>query len=159
MNVEIRISGFRELDRALATLPNAVSRRVLKGAIKKSLKPVLADAKPKVPVDSGELERSLAISSKLAESQKADSTAKPGDAVMYMGSTQPDGGHDLLVEFGTVSHVAQPYTRPAWDSNKVQVVKTIGDETWKSLQRLAKRLFKQAKAGKLSKVGKRSLFG
>ena len=155
----IKIAGFRELEKAFNTLPNAVSKRILRGAMKKALKPVAVDAKSKVPVRTGKLRDSIFVGTKLAPSQEADSALKTGHIRVVMGTEWPEGAHGHFVEFGTSKMVAQPYMRPAWDSNKKQVVRIIADESWKSLQRMAKRLFKQAKAGKLSKVGKRTLFG
>ena len=153
INTEIRVSGFKELDQAFATLPNAVSKRVLKTAIRKSLQPVKSAAVSAVHVMTGKLKESIVISTKVVRSQAADSELRRGYAALVMGTSKEAGAYAHFEEFGTSKHSPHAFMRPAWDINRQKVLQTIGDEAWKSLQKTAKRLYKQAKAGKLSKVG------
>ena len=155
IEMEIRIGGFKELDNAFKTLPNAMSKTVLRSAIKKALKPVLNDARSDVPVDRGDLKESLTINTKLGGGQKSE--ARSGAVTVYMGTSVKQGAVGHLVEFGTSKMRMNPFVRPSWDANKRGVVKTIGNEAWRKLQLLARRLFRQAKAGKLSKTGRRAL--
>ncbi|KKL23177.1 hypothetical protein LCGC14_2428020 [marine sediment metagenome] len=159
IDVDIRIGGFRELDEAFKTLPNAVSKRILRTAIRKALQPVKSAAVSIVHVMTGKLKKSIIISTKVVRSQAADSELRRGDAALVMGTSKEAGAYAHFEEFGTSKHSPHAFMRPAWDSNKAKVLQKIGDEAWKSLQKMAARLYKQAKAGKLSKIGKRSLFG
>ena len=73
---------------------------------------------------------------------------------MHVGSTDPKAH---LIEFGTAKMSAQPTLRPAWDTDKKRVLNTFAREIGKNLEKLAKRLARQAAAGKLSKGGARAL--
>lgn len=159
IDTEFKIGGFKELEKAFNQLPNAVSKRILRASIKRALKPIKADAKNRVPVRTGKLRDSIIITTKLSKSQEADSTLKTGFVRVMVGTEWPEGAHGHLIEFGAADRMSQPFMRPAWDMGFHRSIQDIGDDLWKSLQRLAKRLHKQALAGKLTKVGQRSLFG
>ena len=150
IEMEFRIAGFKELEKAFNTLPNAMSKAVLRSAIKKALKPVLSDSIADAPVAKGDLRDSIAISTKLASSQKSDSISRQGAVTVFMGPSSKQGAAANLVEFGTSHTNKDPFIRPSWDANKREVVKVIGNEAWRKLQLLARRLDRQAKAGKLS---------
>jgi len=153
INTEIRISGFKELDEAFKTLPTAVSRRTLRAAIKKALLPVASDASRNAPRDKGVLGENIKYGTKLARGQQGDSTVRKGYASGFVGTIRKSA-HGLFKEFGTSKDSAEPFMRPAWDSGKAKVLQVISDESWKSLQKMAIRLYKQAKAGKLSRLVK-----
>ena len=155
IEMEFRIAGFKELEKALNTLPNAMSKAVLRGAIRKALAPVKQDAKNKVPVRTGGLRDSIVIGTKLVRSQQPG--GRTGAVRLYMGTSWPEGAHGHLIEFGTSNVSANPFMRPAWDAHKRNIPKVIGEIAWRKLQLLARRLFRQAKAGKLSKTGRRAL--
>ena len=145
---------WRSLERALNTLPNAMAKGVLRSAMKKALKPVLAEAESNAPVREGRFKRSFRISPTVSRSQRKDRQVPPGAVVMSVGSTD-FRGH--LIEFGTAKTSAQPALRPAWDTNKRQVLHTFAREVGKNLEKMAKRLARQAAADKLSKKGRRAL--
>lgn len=155
LEFETRIAGFDELEKAFNQLPNAMSKSVLRSALKKSLKPVLATAKRLVRHLSGDLERSLVIGTKLKSTQKSDK--RPGAVGVFLGAEWPEGAHAHLLEFGTSRARMFPFLRPAWDEHKDGIPKEVGNEIWRRLRMLAKRLHKQALAGKLSKAGRKAL--
>ncbi len=148
------IVDWRTLERALNTLPNAMAKGVLKTAMRKALKPVLAGAESNAPVREGKFKKSFRITPTLSRSQRKDRQVAPGAVVMSVGSTDPKAH---LIEFGTANMSAQATLRPAWDMDKKQVLNTFAREIGKSLERTAKRLARQAAAGKLSKKGARAL--
>jgi HK97 gp10 family phage protein len=49
---------------------------------------------------------------------------------------QPDEGQAKFIEFGTVKMQSQPFVRPAIDSTKDEMVKSIGEEVVKSIKKL-----------------------
>ncbi len=155
IEMQFRIGGFKELERAFNQLPNAMSKGVLRGAIRAALKPIKQDAKNKVPVRTGGLRDSIVIGTKLTRSQQTG--GRTGAVRLFLGTEWPEGAHGHLIEFGTSKIKANPFLRPAWDANKRDVPKIVGDIAWKKLQLLARRLFRQAKAGKLSRVGRKAL--
>ncbi len=144
---------WRTLERALNTLPNAMAKAQLRGAMKKALVPVKADAERLAPVLTGRLKKSIVIGPTLSKWQRAGKLG--GGAVqMFVGSTAHYGA---FVEFGTSKMSPKPFVRPAWDMNKKEVLNIFAREVWKNLERTAKRLAKQAAAGKLTKAGAKAL--
>ncbi len=173
------IFGWKELDEALLQISDiATQKRVLVNAMKKALKPVAEDARQRVPVDEGDLRDSIVVSTAITRRQGRGIVR--GVPRVYVG-TNNGSGH--LIEFGTGPRKSQatkkqvlaaggvvfgttananalparPFIRPAFDSNREKVLEIFGREMWKNLERTAKRLFKQATSGKLSKGGKRAL--
>ena len=150
--------GSKELDNALKKLPSAMSKSVLRAALKKAGQPVVNDAKSKAPRDRGDLAESIEIRPILSRRQRRR-RAKKGDIEMFIGATFPRGAHAHLVEFGTSSMPARPFLRPAWDSHKRGVSRAIGRELWKALARAAKTLAKKATGGKLKGKAFKELLG
>ena len=56
---DMNFTGARELDKLLDALPSQIAKRVVRGALLKSAKPILVDAKNSVPVNTGRLKKSL----------------------------------------------------------------------------------------------------
>lgn len=59
--IDLKLEGAKELNRQLKQLPDKLRKRLIRKSMKASLKPVLADAKRRVPKDSGDLRASLEI--------------------------------------------------------------------------------------------------
>lgn len=133
----VKIGGFRELDRALAQLPKATERSVLRRVAKLALEPVLERAKQLVPVDEGRLRDSLVIGSSLTSRARRADKAEPREGVrVFMGSASRNA---VPREFGTVRSAAQPYMRPAWDSQRVTSAKIVFTELEKEIKKAAAR--------------------
>ena len=79
---------------------------------------VEADAKLRAPVDLGNLKGSI------THKVTSDEEAKIGTNVDYAP----------YLEYGTHKMAAQPYLRPALDSNKARIEKMIGDVIGKALK-------------------------
>lgn len=151
------IAGAKELDRALAQLPNATSKSVLRRALKNAGKPTATLAERTAPLGpTGNLRDSVSVELKLTQSQQRR-RAKAGDVEMFIGATAPPGYHAHLIEFGTSKMSARPFLRPAWDSTKQKVLDEIESEIWKSLSKAARTLAKKAQAGTLGKSAQRKL--
>lgn len=167
-----RIEGLAELDKMLSQLSKSMSRTVLRNALKKAGKPIADAATASVPVGkTGNLRRSIKISTKLKKSQYRYGRPSRVAVDVFVGSSAP---HAHLVEFGTgprrldspravnlggkvvmVEHTGQmparPFLRPAWDLNKEKAVKIFGEEVWKELTKAARRLRIRAERGTLGK--------
>lgn len=148
--ITVRVNGLRELDAALAGLPAATGKAVLRRVGIKALAPVISVAKSLVPVDTGALKASLKVSTKLSRTQKrkqarAIATGKSAVNLHAGASALP---HAHLVEFGTVRQAPRPFFRPAWDQTKMQVLGIIraelGGEIDKTARRLAARAARKA---------------
>lgn len=136
-----KISGFAELEKALADLPKATERSVLRRVAKKALEPILERAQQLVPVDEGNLRDSLVIGSRLTSRARRADKREPREGVrLFMGTANRNG---VPREFGTVRSRAQPFMRPAWDSEKANAFKIVltdlGDEVEKAAKRAARK--------------------
>lgn len=168
MKEVVRMSGFRELDKALGELPKATARNVLKRTLVKAAQPTVDEARRVVPVDKGDLRDSIAASAKLknrvgnteyaaamraglgrgaALSAMRDARRAAGGgsfAELYVGPGPLPHAH--MVEFGTVKMAARPYLRPAWEATKRQALSIIRTELGQEIIKAARRLAKSKRA-------------
>ncbi len=156
--MSIRIEGLKELDRALGQLPVATGKNVLRRVARAALEPIIADAKTKVHVLSGDTRGSLAVSTKLSHRQKAlHKKLVRGDKTsveMFAGA----GPHNfapqaIFEEFGTVKQPPHPFLRPAWDGGKMPMLNGIKRDLWAEIKRAAARVARK-KARALKKAGR-----
>ena len=151
MAVKVKVEGLRELERALAELPKATGRNVLKRTLVKAGEPIADAARQKAPVESGDLQRSIAVSTKkpkdadvgkaaFAEAMRGGaSRGEAGAALRAARAANPNafaeafvgpGRHPqaIMQEFGTVNHPPQPFMRPAWDSKQGAALDMVKSE-------------------------------
>ncbi|WP_226578887.1 HK97-gp10 family putative phage morphogenesis protein [Acuticoccus sediminis] len=142
MALKVRIEGLRELEKALAELPKATGKNVLRRVLKKRAEPIAINMVSLAPVRSGALGRSVDHGpiGRLSRRQKAmhrkwgSSTA----VEWFIGAgTNPQS---ITQEFGTFKEPAQPFARPAWDAGKMQMLGGIKDDLWMEIQKSAERL-------------------
>ncbi len=144
----LTLTGDKELDRALGSLPRATARNTLQRVLKRAAQPVQAAWKDKAPRDQGTYAESIIIgpSSRLTSRQKKDAK-KEGKhfAEIHVGTADPAGQQQ---EFGNINHPAQPSGRPAWEGTKDEALKIIGTEIGTEIEKSASRLArKRAKGG------------
>jgi HK97 gp10 family phage protein len=165
--VDVQILGYRELDAALAHLPEALRRQVALAALKRAAAPMVRDAKAaarrgKDPRRRGSMKQRRSGESE-AMGHGADSIAaratpseSPYEAVVAVG---PDARHWYLkfLEFGTAHEAPQRFLTPAFEVNKEAAVRAVGEELWKSLAATAARLARQGSVGTLSKSATEAL--
>lgn len=166
----VSLSGFRELDAALGELPKAISRGVLHRTLRKAAEPIAEEARHLAPVDEGDLEESISVSTRIknkvggaefsavlrsggtkAEAVQAlrDARRAAGGAgsfaEVFVGPAVPQGFHAHFVEFGTEHSAPQPFMRPAWDSRKDAALVIMKEELGNEIIRAARRLGKSKK--------------
>jgi len=156
----LKLTGFRELERALSELPKATGKNVLRRIAKGALEPMADRASAKAPRESGKLAFSISVSEKRTRRARGGSKTKfsggkfRADAStgidMAMGPTAGQGvlGYATFVEFGTVDTAANPYMRPAWDGGAGQALDYIKDNLGAEIQKAADK-----RAKKLAKLG------
>jgi HK97 gp10 family phage protein len=143
----MKIKGLRECEAALAQLPKATGKNVLRRVGRKRLEPMRADAAAKAPDDPGtsgrsDLSESIKIRNVPAKVRfvqgkfRADSSRGVSMAI----STSKAAFHGRFQEWGTVHHPASPFFRPAWDAGARDVVVGIGDDLWAEIRKAAARL-------------------
>jgi HK97 gp10 family phage protein len=138
----------RELQQQLKKLDRSVGIEVLKKAARAGARPILNEAKARVPVDSGELRGSLGL------------RQKTGYAWVDV-SVVARAPHAHLVEFGTAPHRVgkgsdsrklfgkkrgrlhpgakpQPFMRPAFDNKAAEAVAKVGEVLRRKIQSVAK---------------------
>jgi len=159
--VDVQVLGYKELDAALAQLPEALRRQVVVAALKKAAAPMVRDAKAaahrgKDPRRRGSMKQRKSGES-AAMGHGADSIAaraapsgSPHEAVVAVG---PDARHWYMkfLEFGTARESPQRFLTPAFEINKEAAIRAVGEELWKSLAATAARLARQSAAGTLSR--------
>lgn len=150
MSVKVKITGLRQIERALADLPKATAKNVVRRVLKTRAQPIADRAAQLAPLDDGALRDSIAVSTKLSKAQRGKHKKRtPGTVEVFVGAGPHPQAH--LQEFGTVHHPPQPFMRPAWDSGKEKVLEGIKGDLWaeieKAVGRLAKKAAKAAAAG------------
>lgn len=133
----VKVTGFKELAKALEELPKATARNTLRRVLKKAAQPTRDDAQQKAPVLTGGLKTSIIVGTSLTRRQKADAK-KEGTyfSEVHVGTAS---GHGIPQEFGTFKDTAHPFMRPAWDANKSGALKIIGDELGNEIEKSAIR--------------------
>lgn len=148
MRTTTKVEGFRELEAALAELPKATGKNVLKRVLLAAAEPIAGDAAANAPQLSGKLSRDVKTGTRLTKRQ-ASMNRKLGksEVEVHVGVSDPAG---VQTEFGNEHQSAQPWLRPAWDSNANGALETIksdlGTEIDKAARRVAKRAAKRAGA-------------
>lgn len=138
----VRIDGLRELEAALANLPKATGKNVLRRVLKKAAEPIAADAEANAPRGTGHLVRDVAVASRLTKRQ-AGLARKEGksDVEVHIGVRDPAGVQN---EYGNINHGPQPFMRPAWDANKDAALRSISDDLGTEIEKAAARLARKA---------------
>lgn len=146
----VKVEGLRELEAALADLPRATGKNVLRRVLKKAAAPIESTAEALAPHLTGTLERNINMGSRLTRRQaqmvrKADSKSS---AEIHVGTADPAG---IQTEFGNVNQAAEPWLRPAWDQNKQaaldMIASDLGEEIGRASARLARKAARAAKKG------------
>ena len=160
----MKVEGLRECERALAELPKATGKNVLRRIAKGALQPMADDARVKAPDDPStsapDLPTSIVVSEKRTARAKKRSTTRfvkgkfrasaSTGIEMAMGPKSGGGvlNYATLQEFGTMKMAANPYMRPAWDSGAQKALDYIKDNLREAIDKAAARLAKKrAKAG------------
>jgi HK97 gp10 family phage protein len=152
MRVTFKVDGLAACEEALADLPKATNRNVLKRALFAAGAPVEVAARARAPRLTGHLQRRIAVSTKLSRRQRK-AAAKASAVEVYVGAGPLPHAH--LQEFGTADMPPQPFLRPAVDAQGRRMIEEFRDtlqaEVKKAMarhERKAARLAAKIKAGK-----------
>jgi len=157
--MKIEVSGLSDLQASLRELgdPKAV-RTALRAALRKAAAPMLAAAKNRVPIDKGDLKRSVKIAAAKGERPDSpqfgvvigiDANVQPARNVVRKGGrggTYRDpgvAGVAPITEFGTADQSAQPFMRPAFDTEGEATIRRFGEVAGPEIERVAARLAKK----------------
>ena len=156
----VRLTGFRELERALEQLPKATGKNVLRRVAKGALEPMADMAAARAPHRTGRLSFSIAVSEKRTRRVKPSTTryinggfrASPSTGIdMAMGPASGFGAaltYASFDEFGTVDTPAFAYMRSAWDSGAMNALQRVQFTLGKEIEKAARKVaVKRAKLG------------
>lgn len=148
--LSVSLEGFAELDKALAELPKATAKNVLRRVANGALQPMADMAAARAPHHTGRLAYSITVGEQRTRRANWQRRAVRNGITMAMG---PAGGLGALNyasfdEFGTVDTPAFGFMRAAWDSGAERALEyvklNLAVEIEKSALRYARKL---AKAG------------
>lgn len=153
----VKIDGLAELERALAELPKATGKNVLRRVLRKVAEPLAADMRSMAPDDpatgGNDLKSSIGVGTRLSKRQASQNRkmfkSDKASVEMFVGAGNLPQA--IQQEFGNVNHGPQPFVRPAWDGQKGQMLNTIENDLAREIDAAAKRLAK--KAAKLAAAG------
>jgi HK97 gp10 family phage protein len=150
--VKVKLEGFKELDAALGELTKAAARGVLRRAGVKALEPIAVAASAMAPVESGKLQTSVGVGTKLTKRQSILHRKSVKDDKSSVEVFAGAGGlaQATQQEFGNFKDPAQPFLRPAWDAGKGRVLDDLKTELAAEIGKAAKRA--AAKAARLAKA-------
>jgi HK97 gp10 family phage protein len=144
--MDMKMEGFKDLEKVLMDLPQASAKGVARRILKKAGAPIAAAGAGNAPQESGDLAESYTVSTRLTKRQKAvASRPGPNEVQMYVGPNDPAA---VQTEFGNDHQSPQPHLRPAWDAHKHGAIKIIGNLFFDAVTRAAARHAKRtAKRG------------
>lgn len=123
---DLKITGARELNAALLELSSEVAGRLGQNAVRAGARVVAAEAKLRVPVDTGALKRSIRVFT--------DRERKDGERTAYAGTRLFYG---KFSEFGTAHEPARQWLRPAIDEGGQRAVDKMTDNLGAGINRVA----------------------
>lgn len=151
---KVKITGLKELQKALKAMPEAGKKAVLSRALSKAAKPVETHAELNAPWLTGDLAISvqtvirdnlrnkdavLAVIGPAMTQYRQLKTPVPGrrgkSRTYQIGGTP--GVYGYFVEFGTSDTPARPFMRPAFEGNKGQALGIIKSELTAEVSKVA----------------------
>lgn len=149
----IKLTGFKELEKALFQLGQKEAKRVGRATVRKAAKPILDMARGLVPVDQGRLKKALtlrvdtlkfdrSVMSAMVYVKRTDYRPAKTKRARYsyqIGSMPKVYG--AFLEFGIPGLSARPFMRPAWDAlGGMTALTRIGQELGPAIEREAAKL-------------------
>lgn len=154
MATTFKLEDFKELERALAEeLPKATARNVLRRTGTNAMKRIEDKAKQLAPVHgaghAGDVHLADHIATKPTKAKRTSRTrfARSSGVEVATGPAAPDRYNRRIAgfqEYGTVHHAAQPYMRPAADSEGMNVIGEVRDELTSQIGKAKARIAKKA---------------
>lgn len=151
MQPKIKVEGFKGLEDALIELEQFSGRtntgkNAVRRGMRNAMRRIEDKAKSLAPVDDGELRDS--IKTKNAKAQRVKGSYKfqkqTGISILTGPTTYKGGRYAYFQEFGTVEMPANPFMRPAADSEGQNVIDIVGDELRDAIDKSLARARKKA---------------
>lgn len=168
IRIEVKVEGIAELEQSLSELKTSVAKRAVKKALFTASRPIVERAKQLVPVDEGELRNGIMAGGTLKNNAgkqafhdvmasggsqeealsalrdaRREAKGEKSNVEIYVGVSSKVH-HATLVEFGTSHSAPQPFIRPAFESEKENVLALIKTELRSEIDKAAARAAKRA---------------
>lgn len=138
----IKITGLKELKKDLKKLGEKKALNIMTSALRAGANEISKTAKKKVPIDSGDLKRSIGVTKRKTPKTMVRFTVSPRvnqrATVSGRKRTLNQANYALNVEYGTRFQIAQPFMRPTFDQLGQNVTNAI-------TKKVAQRIEKEAK--------------
>ena len=155
---DLQLFGDKKLDKALGDLSRIQQRKVMRTAQRAAFKPLLKQIKSAVPVDTGDLRKSIKLRA-LKRSRvrsgvyirtgtrdelnighgQADSVARTrgaGGQFTSTGGTRRPGYYPAHVEFGHDGKTPVSYIRATFDANKETIWRRFHTLLWDGIKKV-----------------------
>lgn len=141
------LTGFRELAAALRELGPRIAKNTLRRSVSAGAQVIRDDAKARAPVDTGEMRKDIKI--KRERDVRGETSAKYSVFVLSGKKSRMSGRARNVdkdsffwkfLEFGTSKMAAKSFMRPAFEANKEEAVKIIGEKLDEGIQKAAREL-------------------
>lgn len=142
MKTKLKVTGFKELDRALMDLPKVTAKASVRRVLKKAGLPIAEAGSGNAPEDSGNLKASYGVGTRLTKRQRNVST-KESEVEVYVGPDKSAAVQGLQTEFGNEHQAPQPHLRPAWDAEKRGALDVIRTELAADIEKTVARYNKR----------------
>jgi HK97 gp10 family phage protein len=151
--VKQSLRNFHELEKALAEeLPKATAKNVLRRSMIDAMGKVEARAKQLAPVDKengGALRDSITTKAARAKRSSRNRYETASGITVLTGPTgRQEGGNAAWQEDGTVNMPANPYMRPAADSEGPNVMDDVIAALTENIEKATARIARKAAKGK-----------
>ena len=147
------VTGFKELEKSLLELEKISGKTTggkasLRRSLTKAMQPLEQRAKDLAPKDTGDLADSITTKKTKAVRISRTEFAKASGVEVSTGPTgKQEGGVGAWKEFGTVKEAADPFMRPAMDSEAHKVLANVRDLTKADLDKAIARAKRKAAKG------------
>lgn len=147
--MKIKVEGLAELDQSIAELKKATGKSAVRKALRESLEPLRSKMATLAPRDTGMTEDNIVIAArkKSGRSKKAKAEGR-NNVTLYVGPATKVTVRAQMQEFGTYKDPAQPFVRPAWDTEGPGIPALFADNLRPILAKAVKRTRARAAKGK-----------
>lgn len=137
MNWTLRFEGGNELATRLEMLPENLSRKIMVEALQAGAQPIQARAAQGAPRRTGRLATHIGIGLARRIGSPQGGRWRQSDETEFAVAVGPtkDVFYGLFQEYGTRHHGAQPFMRPAFDTQSAAALGIIADRLWEALRR------------------------
>lgn len=145
-STRVQVKGLRELGAAMRALGDDMALKIARAATSAAAQPVkkkaIANVIASPSVDSGSLKSSVIVKRLGKKESKLTSehivTVRGRGKKKKDGTRQTEAPHGSKVEFGTVNMPAEPFLRPAFESEKGNALQAIQNTLRRRIDRANK---------------------